>query len=189
MALNQHDRLINTNWRRGNKGIRTSQDFIDLYKEKIRSKAFYGQTRQIYTEFGEILMDCGTYKIDMHEMKYKVANLFQDHDDLLQGFNMLFNDEDTTIRDTKKDVVEYVKKIKSKACGKTPDLCTKFRDILMDFEFSKISMHEVKYKVANLFHEHDDLLQDFYMLFDDEHITIKSVLSPTDPPLQLKAKF
>ncbi|XP_078174576.1 paired amphipathic helix protein Sin3-like 3 isoform X2 [Carex rostrata] len=84
---------------------------------------------------------------------------------------------------TTEDALEYLGKVK-KAFDRTPELYGKFLEIMKDFKSSKIRVHEVKDKVANLFYGHDDLLLGFNMFLPEEHAITIPVQNPVPPPGQ-----
>ncbi|CAN0924117.1 Paired amphipathic helix protein Sin3-like 3 [Linum grandiflorum] len=133
-----------------------------------------------YDEFVEILRDFKAGRIGNAGVVGRVKDLFKGHRDLIFGFNaflpkeyaITLPSEDEQIPQKKPVGFEEAMNLVTKTRFQDDDHVYKaFLDILKMYREKKIPIREVHQKVAALFKDHHDLLEDFKQFLPDNSAT------------------
>ncbi|EOA39157.1 hypothetical protein CARUB_v10012102mg [Capsella rubella] len=126
-------------------------------------KAKYGDQREKYDEFLEILKDFKHQRLDTCGVITRVEELFKGDQELILGFKITLKPEDEHQIRTRLeflDAVKFVGKVKKRFRGDDRPYRS-FLDILERYKNERRSIGEAYHEVAILFRDHSDLLTEF----------------------------
>ncbi|PKA48676.1 Paired amphipathic helix protein Sin3-like 4 [Apostasia shenzhenica] len=142
-------------------------------------KDIFQDKREKYDEFLEVMKDFKSQRIDTNGVILRVKELFRGHRDLILGFNNFLPEGfEMKLPEEKKPVefvedISFVNKINNRFQN-DEHIYKSFSDILNMFRRKNKSIQEVYQEVAVLFHNHNDLLEEFTHFLPDT--------SPTNAP-------
>ncbi|CAI0379568.1 unnamed protein product [Linum tenue] len=143
--------------------------YLDAVKQTFRDEP------QTHEDFLEVLKDYRAMRIDTSSVIARVKQLFRGHPDLILGFNTFLPEGykiSLAVGDAKKpppprkkpvdfeDAITFISKIKRRFQGDAR-VYDSFMDVLMRFRSGRLPIAEVYLRVAELFKDHSDLLEDF----------------------------
>ncbi|XP_077237908.1 paired amphipathic helix protein Sin3-like 3 [Tasmannia lanceolata] len=168
----------------GGAQIPTTNDALAYVKEV---KEIFQDKLEKYNEFLEVMKDFKAQRIDTTGFTSRVKELFKGHPDLILGFNtflpegyeITLDDEPPPKKPVKfEEAVDFVNKIKTRF--QTDEQVYKsFLEILNMYRMGQKTANEVFQEVALLFHDHDDLLEDFTHFLPDTSPTAPIHLAPS----------
>lgn len=151
----------------------TTNDAL-VYLREVKQR-FQGR-KDVYDSFLDVMKDFKAQRIDISTVIRKVKELLQGHNDLILGFNtFLPRGSEITLspeRREAKPVVEldqaitYINKIKARFAN-DERVYKNFLEILCCFRQGRMDIHSVYREVADLFHSHEDLLEEFGYFLPD----------------------
>ncbi|KAH3766632.1 Paired amphipathic helix protein Sin3b [Pelomyxa schiedti] len=175
----------------GNMRYESALDFLDQVKQQ------FSDNPVVYNQFLDVMKEFKNQNIDTPGVITKVKELFQGHPSLVSIFNTFlpsgFRIEDTEIQQRKAPEINearnYVKKIKNRFAGQ-PNIYKEFLQILHKYHEEHLTIKDVYEQVASLFHEHQDLLDDFSMFLPEQVQPEQLVSAPQRkiPPRARKQK-
>ncbi|KAK9125519.1 hypothetical protein Scep_014365 [Stephania cephalantha] len=152
----------------------TTNDALQYLKSV---KDIFQDKREKYDEFLEVMKDFKANRIDTAGVIERVKELFKGHRDLILGFNTFLpkgyeitlppEDEPPHKKPVEfEEAINFVNKIKTRFQD-DDHVYKSFLDILNMYRKESKSITEVYEEVANLFHEHQDLLEEFTHFLPD----------------------
>ncbi|CAH9088055.1 unnamed protein product [Cuscuta epithymum] len=164
----------------------TTNDALTYLKEV---KDMFQDQREKYDMFLDVMKDFKAQRIDTAGVIARVKDLFKGHPNLILGFNtFLPKGYEITLKDEEEvpqkrtvefeEAISFVNKIK-KRFQNDDHVYKSFLDVLNMYRKDNKSIAEVYKEVADLFHQHPDLLDEFIKFLPDNSATV----SATNPSL------
>lgn len=151
----------------------TTNDAL-VYLREVKQR-FQGR-KDVYDSFLDVMKDFKAQRIDISTVIRKVKELLQGHNDLILGFNtFLPRGSEISLSPERREAkpaveldqaITYINKIKARFAN-DERVYKNFLEILCCFRQGRMDIHAVYREVADLFHSHEDLLEEFGYFLPD----------------------
>lgn len=175
-------------------GLTTNDALVYLREVKQR----FNHRKDVYDAFLDVMKDFKAQRIDIATVIRNVKDLLKGHNDLILGFNtFLPKGSEITLANERRETrpaveldqaITYINRIKARFAH-DERVYKNFLEILCCFRQGRMDIHRVYREVADLFRNHEDLLEEFgYFLPDHSQATDggggHEILSPHSRAMQ-----
>ncbi|CAD7699293.1 unnamed protein product [Ostreobium quekettii] len=175
-------------------GLTTNDALVYLREVKQR----FNHRKDVYDAFLDVMKDFKAQRIDIATVIRSVKDLLKGHNDLILGFNtFLPKGSEITMAPERREArpaveldqaITYINRIKARFAH-DERVYKNFLEILCCFRQGRMDIHRVYREVADLFRNHEDLLEEFGYFLPDHSQAVEpgggqEIVSPPSRAMQ-----
>ncbi|CAD7696877.1 unnamed protein product [Ostreobium quekettii] len=175
-------------------GLTTNDALVYLREVKQR----FNHRKDVYDAFLDVMKDFKAQRIDIATVIGSVKDLLKGHNDLILGFNTFLpkGSEITMVPERREarpaveldQAITYINRIKARFAH-DERVYKNFLEILCCFRQGRMDIHRVYREVADLFRNHEDLLEEFGYFLPDHSQAVEpgggqEIVSPPSRAMQ-----